>query len=125
MLWSSLCDFGDAYIAVKGTITLKKAENFFAFKSNSPFTKCISKINNVLIKNVEDLDIVILYGIITGMNLILLPLIIIMQISLQILSLLNTKTVLQEKYQMQIKKTVKTLSKKIERLKKILKLLCN
>ena len=42
---------------------------------------------------------------------------------IQILNLLNTKQVLQEKHQMQIKKMVKTLSKKIQRLKKILKLL--
>ena len=34
------------------------------------------------------------------------------------LCLLNTKAVVQEKHQMQIKKTVKTLSKKIQRLKK-------
>ena len=39
------------------------------------------------------------------------------------INLLNTKQVLQEKHQMQIKKMVKTLSKKIQRLKKILKLL--
>ena len=30
-----------------------------AFKNNAPFTSCISKINNTLIDNVEDLDIVI------------------------------------------------------------------
>ena len=29
-----------------------------AFKNNSPFTSCISKINNTLIDNAEDLDIV-------------------------------------------------------------------
>ena len=29
-----------------------------AFKNNAPFTNCISKINNVLIDNAEDLDIV-------------------------------------------------------------------
>ena len=51
-----------------------------------------------------------------------LPLII-MQIPQQILNHLNIKQVLQEKHQMQIKKTVKTLSKKIQRLRKILKLL--
>ena len=28
-----------------------------AFKSNAPFTNCISKINNVLIDNAEDLDV--------------------------------------------------------------------
>ena len=29
-----------------------------AFKNNAPFTNCISKINNVLIDNAEDLDFV-------------------------------------------------------------------
>ena len=41
----------------------------------------------------------------------------------QILSLLNTEVVSQEKHQMQIKKTVKTLSRIIQRPKRILKLL--
>ena len=67
MLRSDLCDFSDAYIVVKGDITLTKAENrdfidvrnrFLAFKNNTPFTNCISKINNVVIDNAEDLDIV-------------------------------------------------------------------
>ena len=30
-----------------------------AFKNNAPFTSCVSKINNTLIDNAEDLDIVI------------------------------------------------------------------
>ena len=67
MLRSDLCDFSDAYIVVKGTITLTKTggrdfigirNRFLAFKNNAPFTNCISKINNVLIDNAEDLDIV-------------------------------------------------------------------
>ena len=67
MLRSDLCDFSDAHIVVKGNITLTKAENrhfvdmknrFLAFKSNAPFTNCISEINNVLINNAEDLDVV-------------------------------------------------------------------
>ena len=66
MLRSDLCDFSDAYIAVKGTITLTKTDGsgfidrnrFLAFKNNAPFTNCISKINNVLIDNAEDLDVV-------------------------------------------------------------------
>ena len=67
MLRSDLCDFSDAYIVVKGDITLTKAANrdfidvrnrFLAFKNNAPFTNCISKINNVLIDNAEDLDVV-------------------------------------------------------------------
>ena len=67
MLRSDLCDFSDAYIVVKGTITLTKINKrkiidirsrFLAFKNNAPFTNCISKINNVLIDNAEDLDVV-------------------------------------------------------------------
>ena len=67
MLRSDLCDFSDAYIVVKGTITLTKTDGrgfidirnrFLAFKNNAPFTNCISKINNVLIDNAEDLDVV-------------------------------------------------------------------
>ena len=67
MLRSDLCDFSDAYIVVKGAITLTKTDGrgfidirnrFLAFKNNAPFTNCISKINNVLIDNAEDLDIV-------------------------------------------------------------------
>ena len=57
MLQSNLCDFIDAYIAVKGDITLTKgADRGFidirnrssAFKNNAPFTNYISRINNVL-----------------------------------------------------------------------------
>ena len=67
MLQSDLCDFSDAYIVVKGDITLTKTNRrgfidtrsrFLAFKNNAPFTNCLSKINDVLIDNSEDLDIV-------------------------------------------------------------------
>ena len=67
MLRSDLCDYSDAHIVVKGDITLKKTNRieiidirnrFLAFKNNAPFTNCISKINNVLLGNAEDLDIV-------------------------------------------------------------------
>ena len=42
MLRSFLCDFSDAYIVVKGTITVKNPDNNaydkkLAFKNNSPF----------------------------------------------------------------------------------------
>ena len=66
VLRSDLCDFSDAYIVVKGTMTLTKTNGreiidirnrFLAFKNNAPFTNCISKINNVLIDNAEDLDV--------------------------------------------------------------------
>ena len=67
MLRSDLCDFSDAYIVVKGTVTLTKTNGsgivdirnrFLAFK-NAPFTNCISNINNILIDNAENLDVVI------------------------------------------------------------------
>ena len=64
MLRSDLCYFNDAYIVVKGDITLegdnyvnKKNKNR-AFKNNAPLTNCISKINGVKIDNAEDLDVV-------------------------------------------------------------------
>ena len=65
MLRSDLCDFSDADIVVK--VTLTKAANrdfidvrnrFLALKNNAPFTNCTSKINNVLIDNAVDLDVV-------------------------------------------------------------------
>ena len=64
---SDLCDFSDEYIAVKGTVTLIKTNGrgindprnrFLAFKNNAPFTNFISKINNVLIDNAQDLRVV-------------------------------------------------------------------
>ena len=67
MLRSDLCDFNDAHIVVKRDISLTIATDrnfidlrgrFLAFKKNAPITNCISKINNVLIDNAEDLDIV-------------------------------------------------------------------
>ena len=67
MLRSDLCVINDAYIVFKGTITLTKTDGrgfidirnrFLAFKNNAPFTNCISKINNVVIENAENLDIV-------------------------------------------------------------------
>ena len=70
MLRSDLCDYSDAYIAVKGDITLRMTGNrdrvfiyvrnrILAFKNNAPFTESISKIIRVLTDNAEDLDVVI------------------------------------------------------------------
>ena len=67
MLRSDLFDYSDAYIVVKGDITFAKTNGrgiidirnrFLTFNNNMPFTNCMSKINNVLIDNAEDLDIV-------------------------------------------------------------------
>ena len=87
MLRSDLCDFSDAYIVVKGNITVTKktftaddieapnntaanaaatntandnafGEKKLVFKNNAPFINCISKINGVKTDNAEDLDVV-------------------------------------------------------------------
>ena len=68
MLNSSLRDYSDAYILVKGTITVNNtaAQGAAAnntnkkviFKNCAPFTNCISEINNTQIDNAKDIDIV-------------------------------------------------------------------
>ena len=69
MLKSSLCDYSDAYILVKGTISVNNtaAQGAAAanntnkkviFKNCAPFTNCISEINNTQIDNAKDIDIV-------------------------------------------------------------------
>ena len=63
MLRADLCDFSDAYIVVKGDITVTNPNNAkrnktVAFKNNAPFINCISKINGIKIDNAEDLDVV-------------------------------------------------------------------
>ena len=68
MLKSSLCDYSDAYILVKGTISVNNtaAQGAAAnntnkkviFKNCAPFTNCISEINNMQIDNAKDIDIV-------------------------------------------------------------------
>ena len=67
---SNLCDYGDSYILVKGTITITGAgansgegqaderNKGVTFKNCAPFTKCISRINNTDIDNAHDIDIV-------------------------------------------------------------------
>ena len=77
MLKSSLCDYSDAYILVKGKITIIGAgadaaarqaderDKGVAFKNCSPFTNCISEINNTQVDNAKDIDIVMpLYNLI-------------------------------------------------------------
>ena len=74
MLKSSLCDYSDAYILVKRTISVNNTAAAGAaanntnkkaiFRNCAPFTNCISKINNMQIHNAKDIDIVNL--ILTG-----------------------------------------------------------
>ena len=68
MLRSSLCDYSDAYILVKGNITVNNtaADGAAAnntnkkviFKNCAPFTNCISEINNTQVDNAKYIDIV-------------------------------------------------------------------
>ena len=51
MLRSHLCDFSDAYIVAKGTISVTDldsdaSDKNLAFKNNAPIISGISKINN-------------------------------------------------------------------------------
>ena len=61
--WDLKRHFSDAYIVVKGTITVTNPDNKaydkkLAFKSNAPLISYTSKINNALIDHAEELDIV-------------------------------------------------------------------
>ena len=68
MLKSSLCDYSDAYILVKGTIAVKNTAAADAdandtnkkviFKNCSLFTNAISEINNTQKAHAKDIDIV-------------------------------------------------------------------
>ena len=68
MLKSSLCDYSDAYILVKGTISVNNTaaagaavnndDRKVIFKNCAPFTNCISEINNTQVDNAKDIDIV-------------------------------------------------------------------
>ena len=65
MLKSSLCDYSDAYILVKGTTAVNNAASVDAnanntdekivFKNCAPFTR---KINNTQVDNAKGIDIV-------------------------------------------------------------------
>ena len=71
MLRSNLCDYSDAYILAKGTITVTapganngannirdKRNRPLILKNNAPFVSCITRINGELIEDADDLDIV-------------------------------------------------------------------
>ena len=65
MLRSDLCDYADTYISVSGTITVAgnhpryRQNKPVILKNNAPFVSCITRINNELIEDPDDLDIVI------------------------------------------------------------------
>ena len=67
MLRSSLCDYSEAFILVSATIRVSNTVAQVAEANNrkniiikncTPFTNCISEINNIQIDNAKDIDIV-------------------------------------------------------------------
>ena len=68
MLKSSLCDYSDAYIFVKGKVTITGAGDDIAarraderdkvvvFTNCAPFINCISEINNTQVDNAKDIE---------------------------------------------------------------------
>ena len=79
MLRSSLCDYSDAYILVKGNISVNNTAGANAdanntnkkviFKYCAPFTDSISKINNTQVDNAKDIDTVMpMYDLIEYSN---------------------------------------------------------
>ena len=69
MLRSDLCDYADAYVLVNGVITVNgivngveneiiRRDRKLILKNNAPFTSCMTRINNELIEDADDLDIV-------------------------------------------------------------------
>ena len=65
MLRSDLWDYSDAYIVVRGRITIegdndaKTRTKNLIFNNKAPFRLCISKINKTFVDNAKDIDIVI------------------------------------------------------------------
>ena len=79
MLRSSLCEYGDAYILLKGNISVSNTAAADAdenntnkkviFKNRAQFTNCISKINNTKVDSAKDIDIVMpMYNLIIILN---------------------------------------------------------
>ena len=79
MLKSSLCDYSDAYILVKGTVTVTNtagqnqdnngAGKKVIFKNCAIFTKCISSINNTQVRDASYIDVVMsMYSLIEYTN---------------------------------------------------------
>ena len=99
VLKSNLCDYNDAYILLRGDITVTAApETQVAFKHCASFTKCITTVDGTTIDDAENLDLVMpMYNLIecssnyfetTGSFIQKIKQLVLMQI-LQILIILN------------------------------------
>ena len=68
MIRSNLSDYSDAYILVKGTVTVQNmpaatvnnTNKKVIFKNCAPFTNCITEINNTHVDGAQDIDVVML-----------------------------------------------------------------
>ena len=68
MITSSLCDYSNAFVYVKGTIAIPNtvaagtAPNYankkVLFKNWAPFTNCICEINNIKVDYAQDIGVV-------------------------------------------------------------------
>ena len=68
MIRSNLCNYSDAYIHVKATITVpnkpvaaasvNNTNQKVIFKNCAPFNNCVSEINNTQVHDAQDIDIV-------------------------------------------------------------------
>ena len=63
-LRSDLCDYNDAHILVTGKISVTNPDDAaydgkLVLKNNAPFFNCVTKINDQLIDETNDLDVVI------------------------------------------------------------------
>ena len=79
MIRSRLCDYGDAYTLVKGTIiipstavagaTVNNTSEKVIFKICAPFTSCITETNNTQVDYAEDIHMVMpMYNLIEYSN---------------------------------------------------------
>ena len=60
VLKSNLCDYSNAYILVRGNVTIIRHQaTQVAFKNCAPFTKRIARIDGTTTDDTEDLDLVI------------------------------------------------------------------
>ena len=60
IITSNLCDYSDAYILVTGDITATGggADTKVVFKNFTPFTNCITSINDEHVDGADNLDII-------------------------------------------------------------------
>ena len=75
MIRSNLCDYSDAYIVLKGTITVpntaaadeavNNTNKKVIFKNCATFTGCITKINNTKVDDAQKIDkVMLMYNLI-------------------------------------------------------------